>query len=80
MGVSAPPAGPTPSPPAGPTPKPGACPTENAPGAPGDGYCDDHYNTEACKFDGGDCCNNQKEGWNWYCIVSYFFNNFEIVS
>merc|ERR1712156_424504 len=22
----------------------------------GDGYCDDDYNTAACKYDSGDCC------------------------
>jgi hypothetical protein len=25
----------------------------------GNGYCDDQTNTEACNFDGGDCCLSQ---------------------
>jgi len=70
VGVSAPPpSGPPSAPPPGPGPNPGSCP-QDAPGAPGDGYCDDHYNTPACKFDGGDCCpgSNPKPDWKDYCI------------
>ena len=36
----------------------------------GDDYCDDENNNAECKFDGGDCCNNSKPGWNTYCKVS----------
>ena len=36
----------------------------------GDDYCDDENNKAECKFDGGDCCNNSKPGWNTYCKVS----------
>ena len=34
-----------------------------------DGYCDDLNNNFECSFDGGDCCNNYKEGWSNYCQV-----------
>ena len=36
----------------------------------GDDYCDDVNNNAACQYDGGDCCNNFKANWNFYCIVS----------
>ena len=34
-----------------------------------DGYCDDINNNFECSFDGGDCCNNYKDGWSNYCQV-----------
>merc|ERR1711935_845486 len=33
----------------------------------GDNYCDDENNNAACQFDGGDCCNNSNQFWDWYC-------------
>ena len=33
----------------------------------GDNYCDDSTNNAKCNFDGGDCCNNDNDGWNNYC-------------
>ena len=36
----------------------------------GDGYCDDANNLESCAFDGGDCCRNDINGWNFFCDVS----------
>jgi len=33
----------------------------------GDAFCDDENNTEECGFDGGDCCNNEGQGWDNYC-------------
>ncbi|CAB4054923.1 unnamed protein product [Lepeophtheirus salmonis] len=33
----------------------------------GDGYCDDENNNEACGFDGGDCCNNDRGDWDTFC-------------
>merc|ERR1719450_832946 len=33
----------------------------------GDGYCDDPNNHQECQWDGGDCCNNDEEGWDKYC-------------
>merc|ERR1719400_2949244 len=35
----------------------------------GDGYCDDENNTPECGFDGGDCCDNEMEGYTNYCNV-----------
>ena len=35
-----------------------------------DGYCDDENNNAECQFDGGDCCNNSMENWDFYCSVS----------
>jgi len=32
-----------------------------------DSWCDDENNNAACQFDGGDCCNNSKPNWNYYC-------------
>merc|ERR1712241_409666 len=32
-----------------------------------DGYCDDQNNNEECQYDGGDCCNNSMENWDFYC-------------
>jgi len=32
-----------------------------------DGYCDDENNNAECQFDGGDCCNNSMENWDFYC-------------
>ena len=37
----------------------------------GDGYCDDNNNVEECGFDGGDCCRNTLNGWNFFCNVSF---------
>ena len=37
----------------------------------GDGYCDDDNNLEECGFDGGDCCRNTLNGWNFFCDVSF---------
>jgi len=34
----------------------------------GDSYCDDQNNNAACQFDGGDCCNNSNQFWDWYCL------------
>ena len=34
-----------------------------------DSWCDDENNNAACQFDGGDCCNNSKPNWNYYCKV-----------
>jgi len=33
----------------------------------GDAFCDDENNTEECGFDGGDCCNNEGQGWDNFC-------------
>ena len=33
----------------------------------GDNYCDDENNTPECGFDGGDCCDNEMEGYTNYC-------------
>ena len=33
----------------------------------GDTFCDDVANNAVCKWDGGDCCNNDRPGWNTYC-------------
>merc|ERR1719330_1618299 len=33
----------------------------------GDNYCDDMNNTPECGFDGGDCCDNEMEGYDNYC-------------
>jgi len=33
----------------------------------GDNYCDDENNTPGCGFDGGDCCDNDNDGWDNYC-------------
>jgi len=33
----------------------------------GDDYCDDENNNAECNYDGGDCCNNNKPGWDNYC-------------
>jgi len=33
----------------------------------GDTICDDGNNTPECGFDGGDCCDNENEGWDNYC-------------
>merc|ERR1711962_565907 len=35
----------------------------------GDNYCDDDTNNAACKWDGGDCCNNDNLNWKKYCKV-----------
>ena len=51
-----------------PTPAPASC--AGVPNWIGDNYCDDNNNNAACQFDGGDCCNNSKPGWNNYCSVS----------
>ena len=32
-----------------------------------DTYCDDDNNNVECNYDGGDCCNNDKDGWNNFC-------------
>ena len=32
-----------------------------------DTYCDDYNNNAECNYDGGDCCNNGRDGWNKYC-------------
>merc|ERR1711976_896101 len=32
-----------------------------------DGYCDDENNTPECEFDGGDCCDNDQDDWDFYC-------------
>ena len=36
----------------------------------GDDYCDDENNNDACQYDGGDCCKNSKENWDYYCKVT----------
>merc|ERR1711976_1005602 len=33
----------------------------------GDGFCDDENNNEGCEYDGGDCCNNDYQWWDYYC-------------
>ena len=35
----------------------------------GDTYCDDETNNAACKWDGGDCCNNDNLNWKEYCTI-----------
>ena len=32
-----------------------------------DGFCDDQNNNVDCKFDGGDCCNNNNTSYDKYC-------------
>ena len=38
----------------------------------GDNFCDDENNNYLCQYDGGDCCNNSKPNWDFYCTVSIF--------
>merc|ERR1711976_480234 len=33
----------------------------------GDGFCDDENNNEGCEYDGGYCCNNDYQWWDYYC-------------
>ena len=33
----------------------------------GDNFCDDDNNHEACEYDGGDCCGNTADYWDYYC-------------
>merc|ERR1711956_87557 len=33
----------------------------------GDKFCDNENNNAACQWDGGDCCNNSYNYWDWYC-------------
>ena len=33
----------------------------------GDGYCDDGNNNDGCDFDGGDCCDNDREYAHYFC-------------
>ena len=35
-----------------------------------DDACDDENNTEACGWDGGDCCGNSAADWDENCFVS----------
>ena len=35
----------------------------------GDNFCDDENNNPECGFDGGDCCDNDGEGWDNYCSL-----------
>ena len=42
----------------------------------GDGYCDDENNNEDCGFDGGDCCDNEMDGWDNYCQECECFEYF----
>ena len=49
--------------------KPSPPPTDKC-GSPGyfqDNYCDDDNNNAGCKWDGGDCCDNETPYWNKYC-------------
>ena len=57
-----------PPPPPNPNPKPK--PECGDPSFIGDGYCDDANNLEPCGYDGGDCCRNAVNGWNFFCDVS----------
>merc|ERR1712203_384155 len=34
-----------------------------------DSFCDDINNNPECGFDGGDCCDNDGEGWDNYCSL-----------
>merc|ERR1712113_218903 len=45
-------------------PPPSGC---GSPQWQGDGYCDDDNNNEECNYDGGDCCNNDNDGWDTFC-------------
>ena len=58
--------------PPGPDPNPNPNPKPECGDASfvGDGYCDDANNLESCGFDGGDCCRNDVNGWNFFCEVS----------
>ena len=38
----------------------------------GDGFCDPSNNYDHCGFDGGDCCNNNNEGWDQRCEVPWY--------
>ena len=33
----------------------------------GDGFCDDGNNYEGCGYDGGDCCDNDFEYFDYHC-------------
>merc|ERR1711976_123262 len=35
----------------------------------GDSFCDDENNNAGCSFDGGDCCNNDNQYWDYYCTA-----------
>ena len=56
--------------PPGPNPNPKPKPECGDASFVGDGYCDDANNLESCGFDGGDCCRNDVNGWNFFCEVS----------
>ena len=48
------------------------CDASSNPTKKGDGYCDEALNTEACDYDGGDCCDSTCSGWacgltGWSC-------------
>ena len=46
-----------------------ACPLEKK---IGDTFCDDENNSEACQWDGGDCCPPHAHAvWNFFCTVRF---------
>ena len=46
-----------------------ACPLEKK---IGDTFCDDENNSEACQWDGGDCCPPHAHAvWNFFCAVRF---------
>lgn len=58
------------SPPPGPPSPTTAAPPTSGCGSPqwvGDDYCDDDNNNAECEYDGGDCCDNNMDGWDTYC-------------
>ena len=47
----------------------------NNPSSSGDGYCDDSNNTEACDYDGGDCCESTcTDGPEYQCDGNFVGN------
>lgn len=51
-------------------PHPGMMPVQEGCGVPswkGDKYCDNENNNAGCEWDGGDCCGNTMDGWDYYC-------------
>ena len=42
------------------------CPSLNA-GWYRDNFCDDFMNTPGCFYDGGDCCKQNWQWWNYFC-------------